>query len=36
MLAHIRKKNAVTDHLPKGISGHIRTPSHPHASAAPT
>lgn len=36
MLAHIRKKNAVTDHLPKGVRGHIRTPSHAHASAPPT
>jgi len=36
MLEHIRKKNSVTDHLPKGISGHIRTPSHAYASAAPT
>lgn len=35
MLAHIRKKNSVTDHLPKGISSHIRTPKHAHASSPP-
>lgn len=31
MLEHIRKKNSLTDHLPKGISGHIRTSSHSRA-----
>lgn len=35
MLAHIRKKNSVTDHLPKGISGHIRTSAHAPASVPP-
>jgi hypothetical protein len=35
MLAHIRKKNSVTDHLPKGISGHIRAPKQAHASPPP-
>jgi hypothetical protein len=35
MLAHIRKKNSVTDHLPKGISGLIRTPARAPASVPP-
>ncbi len=35
MLAHIRKKTSVTDHLPKGISGHRRTPRPAHPSVAP-
>lgn len=36
MLAHIRKKNAVTDHLPKGITGHRRSPGYLRASTAST
>ncbi|MEO6320919.1 MAG: hypothetical protein ABIO73_10025 [Polaromonas sp.] len=36
MLANIRKKNAVTEHLPKGIIGHRRTPGYVRASSAPT
>lgn len=36
MLADIRKKNAVTEHLPKGITGHCRTPGYLRASSAPS
>lgn len=36
MLEHIRKKNSVTDHLPKGITGHCRTSGYARASSAPT
>jgi hypothetical protein len=36
MLANIRKKNAVTEHLPKGITAHRRTPGYVRASSAPT
>jgi hypothetical protein len=36
MLEHIRKKNSVTDHLPKGITGHWRTPGYARASMLPT
>jgi len=35
MLTHIRKKNSVTDHLPKGITGHRRTPAPAPASGPP-
>lgn len=35
MLDQIRKKNAVTDHLPKGISGHRRTPNYARTSQPP-
>jgi hypothetical protein len=36
MLEHIRKKNAVTEHLPKGICGHRRIPGYVRAASAPT
>jgi hypothetical protein len=36
MLEHIRKKNSVTDHLPKGITGHSRTPGYARTSISPT
>lgn len=36
MLAGIRKKASVTEHLPKGITGHRRSPGYVRASAAPT
>jgi hypothetical protein len=36
MLANIRKKNAVTEHLPKGITAHRRTPDYVRASSIPT
>jgi hypothetical protein len=35
LLADIRKKNAVTEHLPKGITGHRRTPAHPPPAHSP-
>ncbi|MCC7359919.1 MAG: hypothetical protein IT317_10605 [Anaerolineales bacterium] len=36
LLADLRKKNSVTDHLPKGITGHRRSPADVRASATPT
>lgn len=36
MLEHIRKKNSVTAHLPKGSSAHRRTPGYLRATVAPT
>jgi hypothetical protein len=35
LLTHIRKKNAVTAHLPKGITAHRRTPGYVRSQAAP-
>jgi hypothetical protein len=36
LLAHIRKKNSATDHLPKGIMGHRRSPGYVRSPSSPT
>jgi hypothetical protein len=35
LLQHIRKKNSVTDHLPKGITGHRRLPGYVRSQVTP-
>ncbi len=35
LLEHIRKKNSVTKHLPKGITAHRRTPGYVRSQATP-
>lgn len=36
LLEHIRKKNALTAHLPKGMTAHRRTPGYVRSQAVPT